>query len=161
MSIFRRLLVGVLIAQLVACAAVLGIDDPVNKTGGDAGAAPVAKASARFVETDDTVFDQEEKLTWQRKAPELRLIWEDAKAYCATLSLGPDESAWRLPTKDELLTTFASENAFRVEDRDAPIGWFWSVSESTHQARGAWAVGVGSYANVNDVQSPGRVRCVR
>lgn len=161
MSKFGRPLVGVLIAQIVACAAVVGIDDPADKRGGDAGTAPAA-ANARFVQTDDTVFDQGKKLTWQRKTPELRLTWADARTYCATLSLGADKGPWRLPTKEELLTSFELGAVFSGENRaDAPKGWFWSISESTHRAGGAWAVGVGSYANVNDVTSPGRVRCVR
>jgi hypothetical protein len=150
-----RLFVGALITQLVACAAMLGIDDPTDKPGGDAGSTPAAM-SAHLVKTADTVFDLKSKLTWQRNIPELSLTWEDAQAYCGTLALG-NGGGWRLPTKGELLTIFDTEGAFA----EAPKDWFWSASESTHEAGRAWAVGVGSYANVNDMLSPGRVLCVR
>ncbi len=103
-----------------------------------------------------TVKDPRTGLTWQRQVPGPSYGWEDAKAYCAGLSLAG--GGWRLPTIDELKGLADSHLL-----PNSPVDWFWSSSRHLYFT-GSWLEvgfhggyqhgwGVGSGAN--------RVRCVR
>lgn len=105
-------------------------------------------AGARFALQGDYAFDNATGLTWQRtEAPNDKLDWMSAKAYCATLGAG-----FRLPTASELATlvdytksqsvdvsTIVDTTAFPVPVRDE-----WSstivVGEYPDFNRGVWVM---------------------
>lgn len=127
---------------------------------------------------------------WSKKSSD-SMNWDDAKAYCANLNES-GYSDWRLPTISELRTLIqncpATETggACRVTDEclswkecstsvcgcsDSSDGkysklgdtaWFWSSSERSDNAYGAWNVGF-SYGNVSDDNKNYNhyVRCLR
>ncbi len=57
--------------------------------------------AGRFQVADGVVYDIQRDLFWERD-PGPQLIFSEALEYCAGLSLGGADSAWRLPTSDEL-----------------------------------------------------------
>jgi Protein of unknown function (DUF1566) len=89
-------------------------------------------------------------LTWQKAPPTQQMKWEEAKAYCASLTAG----SWRLPTKDESVAFYTSPSyAFQPADN----GWYWAGVG----ARAWYVSAIGGKAYNDGARNASRVRCVR
>ena len=131
--------------------------------GRDAGAAtdeapPVGERGTdeRFTWTAETVLDRTSGLTWQRHVDEARRSFRDADASC--LALAP-AGAWRMPTRDELLTILGSDAEPPV--LGGAVDWYWSSTRSENVEGAAWVVGIARYTNTHAFETEGPVRCVR
>ncbi len=100
-------------------------------------------------------------LEWQMQPAPNVMNWEDAKSYCANLSLAG--GGWRLPTKDELLALYnAKTSSAEIAAYPHMNWWYWSSSPSPGGSSGAWiVVFYGGYAHYGGVSDYGYVRCVR
>jgi hypothetical protein len=91
----------------------------------------------RFAISSDRVLDHHTNLTWQRSVPSPAYGWDDAKAYCAGLSLG-EFSGWRLPTKEEL-ASLVERSGHPTIDTGAfpatPEEAFWTSSTTNARAQ--------------------------
>ncbi len=133
-----------------------------------AGAADPADGTAagdgRFVPADDTVFDTSTGLTWQRYPAAERLSWEQAKAFCRSLSLA-GESGWRLPKKAELETLVAKQSAPKIDKSmfpATPPEPFWTFSPDPESPGEAIAIDFSTGRKVSlGIGSQRAVRCVR
>jgi hypothetical protein len=119
-----------------------------------------------------TVRDTITGLVWQRDTSGPRAgcsdgqgcIWEEAKAYCASLVLG-GLSGWRLPAAIELVTivNFTADNP-AIDPTAFPntstIG-AWTSSPCVGAAGAAWAVNVRDGNSYCATGEPYQVRCVR
>lgn len=90
--------------------------------------------------------------------------WENAKQYCASLSL--TGSRWRLPTVAELeslIDDSRKEPAMDIEAfPEAPSSRFWSTSSRSGAAGNAWYVDFSDGHSYDDgTDKAYRVRCVR
>lgn len=138
-------------------------------------AAVVPLACGKYTCDAETVKDPATGLTWQRLLPETYgcsgsahvmgdlCRWNEAKSYCSKLVLG--SGAWRLPTKDELLSIVdkrTSPSTDAVAFPDTPALWFWSATPYEENEYSAWSVhfydGTPSY---DDMRQQFLVRCVR
>lgn len=130
-------------------------------------ASPGVHANAppgRYTVTSDTVRDTKTQLMWQRVVPAGTYTWQQADAYCATLTL--DGPGWRLPSAKELLSVVDRSRRNPAIDvaafPGAPMGRSWTSSKLAGQAGSAWYVyfddGGTSPAPLAE---PARVRCVR
>ena len=123
-----------------------------------------------------TVTDVITGLVWQRDGSDTRAgcvtdssnltcTWSEAKAYCASLTLG-GVSGWRLPAVMELSTIVEIPPARPSIDRTAfpntPADPFWTSSPDNGSSGSAWCVGFakGGSVSSDDVGNYG-VRCVR
>lgn len=115
---------------------------------------------------DGTVLDNITQLMWQQTGPTTKYTWEEAVAYCPTLSLG-GHTDWRLPSRIELMSLVepgsSSPNINGTYFPGTPLGSFWSISLVTDQeASGAWAVGFYNGGTFNaEVTDSNYVRCLR
>jgi hypothetical protein len=120
-----------------------------------------AAPSTRYTIANGTVYDTQTKLTWQREVS--TSTWDDAKAYCAGLSL--DGGGWRVPSLGEL-QTIVDESTNPSVDAAAfpmtPSDYFWSSSPVVGDPSRAWTC---FFANGSTysfaVSKPESVRCVR
>ncbi len=114
---------------------------------------------------DGAVLDNVTGLVWQRDVPSGGYTWQEAKDYCASLSLGG--RGWRLPTRIELvsLVDFTKADPGPTIDTtafpNAPSNWFWSSSLWDGPAPAAWYVNF-LYGNTRyaEMDNPYQVRCV-
>ena len=135
-------------------------------------AAEAAAPAGRYTISVGSVYDARTKLTWQRSAPTTPYTWDDAKAYCASGSVGAalGGTGWRLPTEKELLTLVdysvpppgptIDAAAFPGTPGDA----FWSTTPVTdpHSGGGLWYVDFSTGHAIGYAVSPtSYVRCVR
>jgi hypothetical protein len=96
---------------------------------------PPAKAD-RFVVNADRVLDRQTNLTWQRAVPTPTYGWQDARTYCAGLSLG-EFSGWSLPTKEELETLLVKTSHPTIDTTmfpATPEEAFWTSSSANGTA---------------------------
>jgi len=132
--------------------------------GCDPGFAYEPVGASRFVIEGETVRDGSTNLVWQRGVPDRRYDWENARAYCASLSLAGLSSGWRLPSREGLegLVDLRYRPTIAPEPfPDTPADWFWSSSVNS-STNGAWVVYFGNGgADGNDVSTDNNVRCVR
>jgi len=80
---------------------------------------------------DDTITDKVTGLMWQKTVSSRRNVWEDAVAYCATLTLA-GHGDWRLPTRVELISLLDLEKETPPNIDDifvaTPPSDFWTSS---------------------------------
>jgi hypothetical protein len=80
---------------------------------------------------DDTITDNVTGLMWQKTVSTRRNVWNDAVAYCATLTLA-GHGDWRLPTRVELISLLDLEKETPPNIDDVFIGTpasdFWTSS---------------------------------
>jgi hypothetical protein len=142
---------------------------------------PAYNASVFKDNGDGTVTDSRSKLVWQRSVPSSyapacsgksgssstagdACSWDDAKKFCAGLSLAG--GGWRLPTEAELESLVDDSRTDPAIDLNAfpgtPSSYFWSSSPRAGSAGYAWGVyfyyGYSSSYVADDTY---RVRCVR
>lgn len=108
----------------------------------------------------DTVLDNVTGLRWQRVAPTTEYYWDDAKLYCASLSLGGAEE-WVLPTLIEMLTLVdftkygpAIDDVAFPDSRDS----FWTASGYNSKRYVSFNSGDVSFDSPQSLTL--RVRCV-
>lgn len=131
-----------------------------------------ANGSTRFVFTGPSqkiVYDNITGLRWESQYPtvsETTYTWDDAKAYCAALTLD-GLSAWRLPDYTELQSIVdyskASSPAIDTAFFTAQSSAYWSSTGYAPNTAQAWWVlffngNSNGYNNKTDVHY---VRCVR
>ena len=79
----------------------------------------------RYEQPNDSVFDRNTLLTWQRTLLDQELVWESAKEYCESLKNG-----WRLPSTKELQTIVDETQRQPALDTalfpNTPTGLFWT-----------------------------------
>jgi len=125
-----------------------------------------AAPPCRYSIEDDTVFDRDTGLTWQRYVSGPSRTWPDAIAYCGTLDLADHASGWRLPSKKELeslVDVRVSNPAIDVLAFPAtPSDGFWTSTPNLALAGTVWGVyfGLGNTFH-NYPTTPFRARCVR
>ena len=114
---------------------------------------------------DGTVTDTSTGLTWQKDTPEDAANWEQALAYCESLSLG-GHTDWRLPDINELRSLVD----YSMYDPAVHVTYFpdtlsllyWSSTTSAINVQNAWCIsffdGGGKSANKTILF---RVRAVR
>jgi hypothetical protein len=95
------------------------------------------------------------RLEWSRALPSQRVSWDEARRYCADLTLGG--GGWRLPTRDEWLDVATPLQTERLFGED---GWFWTSTEA-EGSDSAWAVTTAGAINANQTSTSAFVRCVR
>lgn len=130
--------------------------------------APVDQYAA-FNRQNDTIYDQQTKLTWQRFVTRDQRSQSDAMNACATLTL--EGKTWRLPTVKELLTLVDEQphSEYRLDGTgvavlaidgrafpDTPDLEFWS---SSYAAGKAWSVDFSSGEARRS--NAGNLKCVR
>ncbi|MCP4752512.1 MAG: DUF1566 domain-containing protein [Proteobacteria bacterium] len=119
---------------------------------------------------DLTVTDEDSRLTWQKWTYSTTINWENALAYCETLSLA-EKSDWRLPSVRELKSINEPEFAYyptkhpSVNETFFPETYYtayWSSTTSSLDTERAWVVsfnnGTVSYVDKTAITY---VRCVR
>lgn len=125
-----------------------------------------------YAVTADTVTDTVTNLVWQQGSAPSSLAWQDAKTYCADLSLG-DMTNWRLPTAIEL-QSILYYNGFSYGPTPAnfspavfsgPFTAYWSASRAASGAGSAWSVDfsrsiTGGLIAPHDISTAHAVRCV-
>lgn len=128
---------------------------------------PTTSPLKRYVVSSGTARDVRTGLTWQTAAFPTTQLFDDAKASCASLSLGGAGAPWRLPTVRELVTLIdeAREVVPMVPDVfDAgPKARYWSSTIRANPATAAYAVDMDT-ANVHQedfTTEKMSVRCVR
>lgn len=129
--------------------------------------APLVTADApegQYIAVDGTVEDTKTRLVWQQSVGSQR-TWEEAKDYCATLSLAG--SGWRLPGLKELLTLVDPTRSMPAIDMaffpGAPPGFFWTASRHAGGPEQIHCVSFeygGSYSK-HATNTKAHVRCVR
>ena len=91
----------------------------------------VSPPTANYAVTTDTALDRTTFLMWERNVSPTKRLWQDAKDYCDTLTLG-GETDWRLPTRIELwsLLDFGTHAPAinGVAFPATPVDYFWSSS---------------------------------
>lgn len=98
-------------------------------------------------------------LMWQdnEAAKKTRLNWQDAKNYCASLSLG-GYSDWRLAKKEELQMLFTKKNKLKYI---TPNG-YWSSTIYENNNYNAWTVYFrNGYVDYGSEDYSRYIRCVR
>ena len=141
---------------LIAVAAVLLADGPVVKTGqttvykqGDDGTYQAGIARS-YTRTNGVVKDNATGLEWQDDYSDnggtikKDANWEDAKTYCANLTLD-DKNDWRLPSIEELvrITDKARMNP-AIDSTFVIVGLaydYWSSTVTVSDSNAAWFVG--------------------
>lgn len=104
-----------------------------------------------------TLEDEETGLIWQRGEAG-QMGWEDGIEYCNKLTLA-GHSDWRLPSKEELETTFAIQEQFP----GLVDGYYWSSTEGGGMGFWAWGLttSTGSLFHNGIKIKSYNVRCVR
>ena len=120
--------------------------------------------AGRYQATTNEVIDSKTGLTWQRAQAPSTYTWEQAKTYCATLSL--EGKKWRLPSVKELLSIVDLGGSSPTIDHskffDTSSGDYWTSSPVVGNPDFAWIVYFdGGDTLSNFVNNSNRVRCVR
>jgi hypothetical protein len=127
--------------------------------------AGAANLASYTLDGDSTVADNVTGLMWQHAESASTFTWEEAKAYCATLTLA-GYADWRLPSRIELVSLVdfgRSQPAINtLYFPTAVAGPYWSSSPLAGSSSEAW--GVNFYEGLTawgGVSNKGHVRCVR
>ena len=112
-----------------------------------------------------TVTDNVTGLMWQQAVPTGTCTWEQAKAYCQTLTLA-GHGDWRLPSRIELVSIVdfgRSSPAINTTyfPSTPSSNWFWTSSPMAGSLFGAWSVNACWGYSFSDVSNALLVRCVR
>jgi hypothetical protein len=111
-------------------------------------------------------LDPKTGLMWQREVDATRRGWQEARQYCAQLTVHGC-SGWRLPSKDELygLVRFSTSAGAKIDPiafPNSPADWFWSGSRASARDDQAWSVDFNAgNTYFGDVQDKVLTRCVR
>lgn len=106
-------------------------------------------------------FQQEAtRLEWQWLPPLLNIPREEAREYCAELSLQGD--GWRLPAKEELHALRVDRHKFSTVP-GIKNGEYWSLSTDVTNAENGWVVYFheSSGSHIESLLTENSVRCVR
>jgi hypothetical protein len=121
--------------------------------------------SPRYEIKAGEVRDVATGLTWQRKAPDKKVRFDAARAYCAQLSVG-GQKGWRVPSLVELLTLIDERGAAppiidAAAFPDTKAGSYWSSSTFSGGPTSSWYVSFGEGYGLYDlVAATYYVRCV-
>ncbi|MBI5548583.1 MAG: DUF1566 domain-containing protein, partial [Deltaproteobacteria bacterium] len=138
-----------------------GCIDPFGWVAGPV--APDNPPETNYQVSEGVVTDLATGLHWQQAVPATQHTWEQAKAYCAALTLAG--GGWRLPSNVELhsLTSFANWPTLDpIAFPSSPDEAYWSATPAAWDPAYAWVVyfdtgGMDAYLMVRS----GHVRCVR
>jgi hypothetical protein len=127
-----------------------GLPNPTSYTVSDSG---------------NQVTDNVTGLIWQRNIDPRAYTWDEAKQYCACLTVDGFAS-WQLPSRIELVSiadwTTSSPSIDTNAFPDTPSVSFWTSSVLASDAGLAWLVYFGNgHASYSDMGSAYRARCVR
>lgn len=119
-----------------------------------------------FIKDGDVVIDKKLNLVWQDNTAVIKVkkTWEEAKAYCQSLSLSYSDS-WRLPTYDELITivdydkhTLAAMPAFKHVVSE----YYWSSDTDKENSKNAKNIYFGNGCPSSNAKAERYyIRCVR
>jgi hypothetical protein len=128
---------------------------------------PATPGTANYALKTATVCDKTTLLEWERKSLAQLRTWDDAKAYCDSLSLG-GATDWRLPTRIELLSLVDHSRANPAIDPvvfpSTPDDGFWTstIMFGVFNEPNAYYVEVSFGSGVPYTKTePLHVRCVR
>ena len=114
----------------------------------------------RISASDPGVTFRAAGLEWQTQPADREMTWESAKAYAEELALAG--GGWRLHTKDELQSLYATKSSGTASFPGMDAGGYWSSSAVAGSSGYAWDVSFyGGYTNGDGVGYGYRVRCVR
>lgn len=91
---------------------------------------------------DDTVKDVRTNLVWQQSDDGIQRTWNEAQAYCDSLSLSGYPSGWRLPKIEELQTIIdykTYDPALSTEMFNGHSGGYWSDTAFNYREGNNWA----------------------
>ena len=113
----------------------------------------------------EVVVDDVTQLSWQRRVSERTYTWDEAREYCACLTLGGFED-WQLPSRIELVSivdfTRQDPALDPVAFPDTPFDWFWSGSTVAGNRELIWYVAFfDGNTHTSSSDSAYHVRCVR
>lgn len=137
-----------------------------GSTGVDWAAWPIANTPgaglphpAAHTDSATTIHDDVTGLVWQRDPAAASMTWDQAKAYCAGLTL--DGACWRLPQRVELISAIEySRTAPASTFPGATNERYWSATPGP-TGRG-WTMDFnGGYPETRLVDEVNRVRCVQ
>jgi hypothetical protein len=126
---------------------------------------PDAPNQAKYADNgDETLRDLITGLIWQKSNRPGVHDWEEAKAYCARLTLA-GANDWRLPSRLELVSiedpSFDRTGPFvYVVSPSDPLAMFWSSTVLSGSPASAWFVG-GPMHSARPKSEGKYVRCVR
>lgn len=111
-----------------------------------------------------TILDRDTKLTWQQAPDPTARTWDDAKTYCAALTLGG--GVWRVPTVTELQTIVDEQVLAPAIEENVFPGTsslpHWTSTAAAGQAGSAWYVDFNDgSAGYQAASKTAPVRCVR
>ncbi len=116
---------------------------------------------------DGTITDNSTGLMWQKAAPENKINWKEALAYCEALKLG-GHTDWRLPTIKELRSIVDYAKYHPAIDKivfpNTQSSFYWSgtTNASSTDTDKAWSVNFNyGYDDDNNKSSDHHVRAVR
>lgn len=108
---------------------------------------------------DGTVTDNYRNLMWQQ-ATAGPMNWDDAKSYCASLSLG-GHFTWGLPSRDSLQLLYQSP-CMNMMDKGMDYYWSSTPNDDFSDADFFWLINVnGGKASAHRSNVHGLVRAVR
>ncbi len=117
-----------------------------------------------YTTTDSTVTDKGTGLEWQNNNPDTTHTWQDALAYCETLSLD-DKTDWRMPNIRELKSLLDYNRYYPAVN---PIllshsSSYWSATTVANESQpSAWVVFFGNGDDIWKAKTESyHVRCVR
>ncbi len=122
------------------------------------------RAAGPYVETTETVVDQSTSLVWQKQSPDETYTWQEALAYCESLSLAGQDD-WRLPGIRELMSIIDYSRATPYQDPvfAGSVSNYWSSTTNAETPAEAWGVFFydGDAAWYDKTDTRNSVRCVR
>lgn len=111
------------------------------------------------------VQDNVTGLVWQQSVSDQTYAWDDAHAYCASLSL--QGTGWRLPSRIELMTLVDFTQLPTIDSNtfpNTPMDGFWSGSLLAGNPSSAWTIFFSFTVTPvldNPITAAFHVRCVR
>jgi hypothetical protein len=119
--------------------------------------------TGRYDVETGVVIDTETGLNWQQTLSPSKWAWNDANAYCASVTLGA--GGWRLPSENELQTLIDESRVSSAIDPasfpDTPSDFFWTSSVVPSFSNFAWSISFqNGVTTLLDTTEPQWVRCV-
>jgi hypothetical protein len=137
-----------------------------NPGGGQSWATWKPEGTKSYAPAEDVVVDMVTRRIWQRASAPQAATWQEAQAYCASLSLPGYPSGWRLPARIEL-TSLVNYAAFNpaIDGEQFPSTLpepFWSSTPYADSTNQVWYVDFKDGSVLAEYSgSARRVRCVR